>query len=96
MYGVTITCDSWMGPTEMSILNFMVYCNGIIFFHKSIDYTRHSQDADFIYKVCIMLPKRLVVMYVKLLLTVCISCVDRKFTKLLSSLVQFEYLSLFR
>jgi hypothetical protein len=42
MYGVTIMCDSCTGPTEMSIMNFMVYCNGIIFFHKSVDCTGHS------------------------------------------------------
>jgi hypothetical protein len=68
-------------------MNFMVYCNGIMFFHKSIDCTGHSQDADFVYKVHIMLPKHFVLMYVKLLLTVCICRVDRKSTKLLSSLI---------
>jgi hypothetical protein len=88
MHDVTIMCDSWTGPTRMSILNFMVYCNGILFFHKSVDCTGHSQDADFIYKVRIMLPKHFVVMYVKLLLTVCTYCVDRKSIKLLSRLVQ--------
>jgi hypothetical protein len=88
MHGVTIMCDSWTGPTGMSIMNFMVYCNGIIFFHKSIDCTGHNQDADFVYGVSIMVPKRLVDIYVNLLLMVCISCVDRKSTKLLSSLVQ--------
>jgi hypothetical protein len=71
----------------MSIINFMVYCNGIIFFHKSVNCTRHSQDANFIYMVHIMLPKHFVLMYVKLLLTVCICCVDGKSIKLLSSLV---------
>jgi hypothetical protein len=56
MYGVTIMCDSWTGPTEMSIMNFMVYCNGIIFFHKSVDCTGHIQDVDFVHGVSIMLP----------------------------------------
>jgi hypothetical protein len=32
MYDVTIMCDSWTGPMGMSIMNFMVYCNGIMFF----------------------------------------------------------------
>jgi hypothetical protein len=32
MYGVTIMCDSWTGPTGISIMNFMVYYNGIMFF----------------------------------------------------------------
>jgi hypothetical protein len=88
MYVVTIMCDSWTDPTGMSIMNFMVYCNDIMFFHKSIDCTGHIQDADFIYKVHITLPKCFVLMYVKLLLTVCICCVDRKSIKLLPSLVQ--------
>jgi hypothetical protein len=88
MHGVTIMCDSWTSPMGMSIINFMVYCNGIIFFHKSVDFTGHSQDADFIYKVRIMLLKCFVVMYVKLSFTVCTCCVDRKSTKLLSRLVQ--------
>jgi hypothetical protein len=39
MYGVTIICDSWTGSMGMSIMNFMVYCNCIMFFHKSIDCT---------------------------------------------------------
>jgi hypothetical protein len=88
MHDITIMCDSWMVPTGMSIMNFMVYCNGIIFFHKSVDCTRHNQDADFVYGVSIILPKYLVVIYVKLLLTVCISYLDSKYIKLLSSLAQ--------
>jgi hypothetical protein len=87
MHDVTIMCDSWMGPTGMSIMNFMVYYYGIMFFHKSVDGTGHNQDADFIYKVRIMLPKHFVVIYVKLLLMMCTCCVDRKSTKLLSRLV---------
>jgi hypothetical protein len=55
MYGVTIMCNLWMDPIGMSIMNFMVYCNGIMFFHKSIDCTGYNQDADFVYKVCIIL-----------------------------------------
>ena len=51
MHGITIMCDSWTGPTGMSVINFMVYCNGIMFFHKSIDATGHSQDANFIHTV---------------------------------------------
>jgi hypothetical protein len=88
MYGVTIMCDSWTGLMGMSIMNFMVYCNGIIFFHKSVDCIGHNQDAEFIYMVRIMLPKYFVAMYVKLLLTMCTCCVDKKFTKLLLRLVQ--------
>ncbi|RLN17861.1 hypothetical protein C2845_PM02G35130 [Panicum miliaceum] len=45
-YGVTIMCDSWTGPTGISIINFMVYCNARMFFHKSIDASGHKQSAD--------------------------------------------------
>ena len=48
-FGVTIMCDSWTGPTSMSIINFMVYCNGRMFFHKSINATGQIQNADFLY-----------------------------------------------
>jgi hypothetical protein len=64
MHGVTIMCDSYTGLMGMTIINFMVYCNCIIFFHKSVDCTGHTQDADVVYEVSIMLPKRLVLMYV--------------------------------
>jgi hypothetical protein len=44
-YGVTIMCDSWMGHTGMAIINFMVSCNGRMFFHKSIDASSCKQSA---------------------------------------------------
>jgi hypothetical protein len=44
-YGVTIMCDSWTGPTGMAIINFMVSCNGLMFFHKSIDASSCKQSA---------------------------------------------------
>ena len=50
-YGVTIMCDSWTGPTRMSIINFMLYSNGRMFFHKSIDASGRSQDAKYLHKV---------------------------------------------
>jgi hypothetical protein len=43
MHDITIMCDSWTGPTGMSIMNFMVYYNGIIFFTSlliALDTTR--------------------------------------------------------
>ncbi|XP_020109664.1 uncharacterized protein LOC109725031 [Ananas comosus] len=49
MYGVTLMCDSWTGPTKMSIVNFLIYCNGKVIFHKSIDATGRFEDADYIY-----------------------------------------------
>jgi hypothetical protein len=48
-FGVTIMCDSWTGPTKMCIINFMIFCNGCTFFHKSANATGHVQNADFIY-----------------------------------------------
>jgi hypothetical protein len=68
-HGITLMCDSWMGLTGMSIINFMVYCNGVMFFHKSVDSTGHSQDAQYIFGVTIvllhhslLLPPRVVLM----------------------------------
>jgi hypothetical protein len=58
-HGITLMCDSWTGPTGMSIINFMVYCNGVIFFHKSVDSTGHSQDVQYIFGVTfIQFPSR--------------------------------------
>jgi hypothetical protein len=44
-YGVTVMCDSWTGPTGMSLINFMVYCNTRMFFHKSIDASGLTQNS---------------------------------------------------
>ena len=44
-YGVTVMCDSWTGTTNMSIINFMVYCHGRTFFHKAINASEHMQNA---------------------------------------------------
>ena len=44
-YGVTVMCDSWTSMTSMSIINFMVYCHGRIFFHKAINASEHIQNA---------------------------------------------------
>ncbi|KAM0905194.1 hypothetical protein ACQ4PT_017532 [Festuca glaucescens] len=49
-YGVTVMCDSWTGPTGMSLINFMVYCNTRMFFHKSIDASGLTQNSEFLYK----------------------------------------------
>jgi hypothetical protein len=27
-FGVMLMCDSWTGPTRMSVINFLIYCNG--------------------------------------------------------------------
>jgi hypothetical protein len=49
IHGITLMSDSWAGPTGMSIINFMVYYNGVMFFHKSADSTGHSQDVQYIF-----------------------------------------------
>jgi hypothetical protein len=33
----------------LCIINFMVYCNGSMFFHKSINATGRIQNIEFIY-----------------------------------------------
>uniref|UniRef100_A0A804K7A4 DUF659 domain-containing protein n=1 Tax=Musa acuminata subsp. malaccensis TaxID=214687 RepID=A0A804K7A4_MUSAM len=47
-YGMTLMCDSWIGPTRMSIINFLVYCNRKVVFHKSVNATEKIQDAKYI------------------------------------------------
>ena len=44
-------CDSWTGPTRMSVINFLIYCNGVMWFHKSIDASGRTQDATYLLKV---------------------------------------------
>jgi len=43
-YGATIICDSWTGISRNSVINFLVYCNGMMYFWKSIDVTGKIQD----------------------------------------------------
>lgn len=49
-YGVTIMSDSWTGPYKMCIINFMIFCNGRMFFHSSVDATGQSHNAEYLYK----------------------------------------------
>ncbi|XP_048544817.1 uncharacterized protein LOC125523790 isoform X2 [Triticum urartu] len=49
-YGVTIMSDSWTGPSRMSIINFMVFSNGRMYFHKSVNATGHMQNSKFVYE----------------------------------------------
>jgi hypothetical protein len=35
----------------MSIINFMIFCNGCMFFHKSVNATGLIQNSDYIYGV---------------------------------------------
>ena len=41
-------CDGWIGPTRWSIIKFLTYCDGKIFFHKSIDTSDKMHDAAYI------------------------------------------------
>jgi hypothetical protein len=50
-YGVTIMCDSWTGLTHMSVIIFLLYSNGRMWFHSSIDATEKRHDAKFLLKV---------------------------------------------
>ncbi|TVU18691.1 hypothetical protein EJB05_34802, partial [Eragrostis curvula] len=68
-YGVTLMCDSWTGPTNMSLINFMIYSNGVMFFHKSVDATGKSQDADFIFKEMVNVLKELGLQHVVQIIT---------------------------
>jgi len=51
LFGITLMCDSWTGPTRMSVINFLIYCNGVMWFHKSIDATGRIQNAAYLFKV---------------------------------------------
>ncbi|XP_042448992.1 uncharacterized protein LOC122033909 [Zingiber officinale] len=51
LYGVTLMCDGWTGPTRMSIINFLLYCNRKVIFHKSIDATTDYHDAPYIFRL---------------------------------------------
>ena len=49
IYGCTIMCDGWTGPTKLSILNFMVYSKGSTVFLKSVDASHKKKTAEYIY-----------------------------------------------
>ena len=42
-------CDGWTGPTELSIINFMVYCKGNTIFLKFVDASDNIKDNKYIY-----------------------------------------------
>ena len=48
-YGCTIMYDGWVGPTKLSIINFMVYYKGSIIFLKSVDASGKIKNNKFIY-----------------------------------------------
>ena len=46
--GCTIMCDGWTGPTRRSMINFMVYCHLGTIYHKSIDASEATKNANYI------------------------------------------------
>ena len=48
-YRCIIMCDGWIGPTKLSIINFMVYSKGSTIFLKSIDASDKIKDNKYIY-----------------------------------------------
>ncbi|PWZ24850.1 hypothetical protein Zm00014a_031037 [Zea mays] len=59
-FGATLMCDSWTGPTQKSIINFLVYCNGMMYFLKTVDATGEVQDHKFIMQIMVPTLRRLV------------------------------------
>lgn len=50
--GVTTMCDGWSGPTNMHIINFLIYSVRGTVFHKSIDATDVlRRDADYYFSL---------------------------------------------
>jgi hypothetical protein len=50
-HSVTIMCDLWTGLIRMSVINFLFYSNGQMWFHSLIDAAEKSQDAKLLLKV---------------------------------------------
>lgn len=49
-YGRTIMCDGWTTKTRRPLINFMVYSNRNMIFHKSMDTTRYKKTKEYIFK----------------------------------------------
>ena len=50
-YECTIISDGWIGPTKLSIINFMVYSKGTTVFLKLVDASNNIKDHKYIYKL---------------------------------------------
>ena len=48
-YGCTIMCDGWIGPTKLSMIDFMVYSKGSTIFLKFVDALDKIKDNKYIY-----------------------------------------------
>ncbi|XP_010248064.1 PREDICTED: uncharacterized protein LOC104590993, partial [Nelumbo nucifera] len=51
LYRLTIICDGWTRLTRLSIINFMVYCNGQTMFHKSINASSDRHNAWYLFSL---------------------------------------------
>ena len=51
VYGLTVMCDGWTGPTRRSIINFLTYCDGKIFFYKSIDASKEIHNSGYVLRL---------------------------------------------
>ncbi|MQL91191.1 hypothetical protein Taro_023796 [Colocasia esculenta] len=47
-YGVTLMCDGWLGITRSSLINFLVYCDRQVFYHKSVDASDRVHNYEYI------------------------------------------------
>ncbi|MQL72165.1 hypothetical protein Taro_004512 [Colocasia esculenta] len=46
--GITIMCDGWSSSTKSSLINFLVYCNRQVFYHKFVDASNHIHNHQYI------------------------------------------------
>ncbi|XP_010277640.1 PREDICTED: uncharacterized protein LOC104612032 [Nelumbo nucifera] len=51
IYGLLIMCDGSTGPTKLSIINFMMYCNGQTMFNKSINACSDRHNAQYLFNL---------------------------------------------
>ncbi|MQM08329.1 hypothetical protein Taro_041186 [Colocasia esculenta] len=48
MYGITLMYDGWSGTTKSSLINFLVFCDRQVFYHKSVDASNHIHNHQYI------------------------------------------------
>lgn len=50
-FGCTIMCDGWITKTRKPLINFMIYSDCHMIFHKSIDTTLHRKTKEYIFSL---------------------------------------------
>ncbi|WOL10682.1 hypothetical protein Cni_G19441 [Canna indica] len=50
-YRCSLMCDSWTGLTRVSIINFLIYCNRRVVYHKSVNSSDEIHDSYYISKL---------------------------------------------